>query len=49
MRNPRALGLDGALAKLAYNYYGPFVLGIVVAGLIALGLYSLSDARYRRI
>ena len=48
--NPnKAVGLDGALAKLTHNSYGPFLLGIVAAGLIAFGLYSLSDARYRRI
>jgi hypothetical protein len=29
--------------------YGPILLGIVAAGLIAFSLYSLSDARYRRI
>jgi hypothetical protein len=45
----KAVGLDGALAKLAHNSYGPFLLGLVAAGLIAFGLYSLSDARYRRI
>jgi Domain of Unknown Function (DUF1206) len=48
--NPnKAVGLDGALAKLANHSYGPFVLGVVAAGLIAFSLYSLSDARYRRI
>jgi hypothetical protein len=48
--NPKkAIGLDGALAKLAHNSYGPFVLGIVAAGLIAFGAYSLTDARFRRI
>jgi fumarate reductase subunit D len=48
--NPnKAEGLDGALAKLAHASYGPFLLGIVAAGLIAFGIYSLSDARYRRI
>ena len=48
--NPnKAVGLDGALAKLAHASYGPFMLGIVAAGLIAFGMYSLSDARYRRI
>jgi hypothetical protein len=48
--NPRkAVGLDGALAKLAHNSYGPVLLGLVAAGLIAFGLYSLTDARYRRI
>ena len=48
--NPnKAVGLDGALAKIANASYGPFLLGIVAAGLIAFGVYSLSDARYRRI
>jgi hypothetical protein len=48
--NPRqAVGLDGALAKLTHYSYGPLLLGIVAAGLIAFALYSLSDARYRRI
>jgi hypothetical protein len=45
----KAIGLDGALAKLAAASYGPFLLGFVAAGLIAFGVYSLSDARYRRI
>jgi Domain of Unknown Function (DUF1206) len=44
-----AVGLDGALAKLAHQSYGSVLLGIVAAGLIAFALYSLSDARYRRI
>jgi hypothetical protein len=44
-----AVGLDGALAKIVHHSYGPFLLGSVATGLIAFGLYSLSDARYRRI
>ena len=48
--NPKkAVGLDGALAKLAHHSYGPALLGIVATGLVAFALYSLSDARYRRI
>ena len=48
--NPReAIGLDGALAKVANQSYGHVGLGVVAAGLIAFGLYSLADARYRRI
>ena len=48
--NPnKAVGLDGALAKVDHASYGPFLLGIVAAGLIAFGTYSLSDSRYRRI
>ena len=44
-----AVGLDGVLRRLEENSYGPVLLGIVAAGLIAFALYSLSDARYRRI
>lgn len=44
-----AVGLDGALAKIAHASYGPILLGVVAAGLIAFGVYSLTDARYRRI
>ena len=29
--------------------YGPYLLGLVAAGLIAFAVYSFSDARYRRI
>jgi hypothetical protein len=48
--NPnKAVGLDGALAKVDHASYGPFLLGLVAAGLIAFGVYSLSDARFRRI
>ena len=48
--NPNnAVGLDGALAKLAHSAYGPFLLVVVAAGLVAFGIYSFSDARYRRI
>jgi Domain of Unknown Function (DUF1206) len=48
--NPRkAVGLDGALAKVVNASYGHLLLGIVAAGLIAFAIYSLSDARYRRI
>jgi hypothetical protein len=48
--NPNnAVGLDGALAKLAHHSYGSVLLGIVAAGLVLFALYSLSDARYRRI
>ena len=45
----KAVGLDGALAKVDHASTGPLLLGLVAAGLIAFGVYSLSDARYRRI
>jgi hypothetical protein len=44
-----AVGLDGALAKIVNASYGPWLLGIVACGLIAFALYSVSDARFRRI
>ena len=48
-RGRAAVGLDGALAKLLEHSYGDYMLGLVAGGLIAFALYSLSDARYRRI
>ena len=45
----KAVGLDGALAKLANHSYGPLLLGVVAAGLVAFSLYSFADVRYRRI
>jgi hypothetical protein len=44
-----AVGLDGALAKLEHASYGPYLLGVVAAGLAAFGVYSLSNARYGRV
>jgi hypothetical protein len=45
----KAVGLDGALSELAHNSYGPFLLGVVAAGLVGFALYSIADARYARI
>jgi len=45
----KARGLDGALASIAHHSYGQLLLVIVATGLIAFGLYSIADARYRRI
>lgn len=48
--NPKeAIGLDGALRELAHASYGPALLGLVAAGLIGFGLYSIVDARYRKV
>jgi Domain of Unknown Function (DUF1206) len=44
-----AIGLNGALAKLYDQPYGPELLGVVAAGLVAFGVFSLTEARYRRI
>lgn len=48
--DPReAIGLDGALQKLAHSGYGPYLLGLTAAGLVAYALYCLVDARYRDV
>lgn len=44
-----AIGIDGALRKLANQEYGPIWLGGVAAGLGAYGLFCLVQARYRRV
>jgi Domain of Unknown Function (DUF1206) len=44
-----AIGLDGALAKVYDRPYGPWLLGVVAAGLLAFGIFSITEARYRRI
>ena len=44
-----AVGLDGALRKVAQADYGPVLLGIVAAGLAAYGVFCLIEARYRRV
>lgn len=42
-----AIGLDGALQKLAHASYGPWLLGLTAAGLVAYGIYCLVDAALR--
>lgn len=44
-----AIGLDGALAKVLERDYGDTLLGFVAAGLLAYGLYSFVEARYREV
>jgi uncharacterized membrane protein YidH (DUF202 family) len=44
-----AIGVDGALAKLARQPHGGYWLGAVAAGLIAYGVFCLFQARYRRV
>jgi hypothetical protein len=44
-----AIGLDGALQKLARASYGPLLLGLTAAGLLSYGLFCLVDARYRDV
>ena len=45
----QAVGIDGALKRLADGRFGPLLLVLVAAGLAAYGLYSLAEARYRRV
>jgi hypothetical protein len=45
----QARGLGGALAALAAQPFGPWLLGIVALGLIAYSIYSIVEARYRQI
>jgi hypothetical protein len=45
----QAVGIDGALKRLADRPYGPTVLVVVAIGLAAYGLYSFAEARYRRV
>jgi len=44
-----AIGLDGALAKVYDRPYGPWLLGAVAVGLVVFGIFSITEARYRRI
>jgi hypothetical protein len=45
----QAKGLDTALSELLHLPFGPVLLGIVALGLIAYGVYSFVEARYRRL
>ena len=44
-----AIGLDGALQKLAQQPHGPWLLGLTAAGLIAYALFCLVEGRYRDV
>jgi uncharacterized membrane protein YidH (DUF202 family) len=44
-----AVGLGGALAKLASATYGDALLAAVAAGLLAFALFSLAQSRYRDV
>jgi hypothetical protein len=48
--DPReAIGLDGALQKLARQTYGEWLLGLTAAGLVAYAIFCLVEARHRRV
>lgn len=42
-------GLDGALRSVADAGFGPWLLGLVALGLVAFGVYSLVESRYREV
>jgi hypothetical protein len=44
-----AIGLDGALATLADQPYGSWLLGLVALALLSYALFCVALARYRRI
>lgn len=44
-----AIGIDGALAKLADQSYGTWLLAAVAVGLLAYAVFALVQARYRRV
>lgn len=44
-----AIGVDGALRKLAQGPYGMLALGAVAAGLLAYAAFCFVQARYRRV
>ena len=44
-----AIGLDGALQKLAQASHGPWLLGLTAVGLLCYGVFCLVDARYRDV
>lgn len=44
-----AVGVDGALVRLHHQPLGPWLLGVVAAGLLTFALYSLFEGRYRRL
>ncbi|HLY48743.1 MAG TPA: DUF1206 domain-containing protein [Solirubrobacteraceae bacterium] len=44
-----AIGLDGALARLHHQPFGPWLVGLTAAGLLTFAASSLFEARYRRL
>jgi hypothetical protein len=44
-----AVGVDGALARLHHQALGPLIVGLVGVGLVVFAVFSLFEARYRRL
>jgi hypothetical protein len=45
----QATGLDGTLRTIAHQTYGQLLLTVTAVGIIAYGLYSFAEARYREL
>jgi len=45
----KAKGLDGTLRTFAASPLGPFLLAAVALGLVAFGIYSMCEARWRKV
>jgi hypothetical protein len=43
------LGVDGALSQVHRLPLGPWLLGLVAAGLLVFAVFSLFEARYKRL
>lgn len=44
-----AVGIDGALARLHHQDLGPLLVGLTAAGLLTFAVFSLAEARFRRL
>lgn len=45
----KAVGVDGAVKRLVGEPYGPYLLVLVALGLLAFGLFSFVEARWRKV
>jgi hypothetical protein len=45
----KARGMDAALRQVAAQPFGPWLLSLMALGLMCFGVYSLAEARYRRL
>ncbi len=45
----KAVGVDGVLGRVHHQSYGPWLLGLTAAGLLIFAVYSLLEARFRRL
>lgn len=45
----KAVGVNGALARLQHQPLGPWLLGLVALGLLTFAGFSMLEARYRRL